>query len=86
MKTSLSPIVAFSEQRPFGSGGSNLQLTESSSQPLGFAHSFSSGSLGQMQFGNGMRSFFKSPLRGHTLQSRRSQSREDLISSSQAEV
>ncbi|ONK60842.1 uncharacterized protein A4U43_C08F23290 [Asparagus officinalis] len=73
VKTPLSPTISDSIQHSFGMGGSNIQLTESSLNPLGFVHSFSSGSLGQMQFGNG--------LRGQTLQSRRSQSREDLSSS-----
>lgn len=81
VKTPLSPTIANSEQHPFGLGGSNIQLTESPFPPSGFAHSFSSGSLGQMQFGNGMGSSFMTPLRGQTLQSRRSQSREDLVSS-----
>lgn len=76
-KTPLSPTVAGSEPHPFsmthGLGGSSVQLMESSRQSLGVYHSYSVGSLGQMQFSSG---------RGQTtLQSRRSQSREDLTSS-----
>lgn len=81
VKTPLSPTTANSEERPFGMVGNDIQLTETSFHPLGFGHSFSSGSLGQMQFGNGIGSSFMTPLRGQTLQSRRSQSREDLSSS-----
>lgn len=85
VKTPLSPTTTDSEQHRFGmtGGSSNIQLSESPFYPLGFAHSFSSGSLGpmQQQFGNGMGSSFMTPLRGQTLQSRRSQSREDLSSS-----
>ncbi|KAJ6834207.1 putative apyrase 7 [Iris pallida] len=87
VKTPLSPTIADSEQHPFGmgyglGGSSSIQLMESPFQPIGFSHSISSGSLGQMQFGSGSGSSFMTPLRGQaTLQSRRSQSREDLISS-----
>lgn len=81
-KTPLSPTVAGSEPHPFsmshGLGGSSIQLMESSRQSLGVYHSYSVGSLGQMQFSSGM----WKPSRGQTtLQSRRSQSREDLSSS-----
>ena len=81
-KTPLSPTVAGSEPHPFsmthGLGGSSVQLMESSRQSLGVYHSYSVGSLGQMQFSSGLRN----PTRGQTtLQSRRSQSREDLTSS-----
>ncbi|KAJ0988170.1 hypothetical protein J5N97_006526 [Dioscorea zingiberensis] len=86
-KMPLSPTVAGSEQHPFGMGhgfgASSLQLVESSSHAVGagVSHSFSSSSLGQMQFSNGAGSFW-APHRGQsTLQSRRSQSREDLVSS-----
>jgi hypothetical protein len=77
-KTPLSPTVAGSDPHPFGMshglGGSSVQLMESSRQSLGAYHSYSVGSLGQMQFSSGVRG-------QTTLQSRRSQSREDLISS-----
>lgn len=73
----LSPTVTASDQHPF----SQIQLMESSIHPLGVSHSYSAGSLGQMQFPNGFGSFW-SPHRGQTtLQSRRSQSREDLSAS-----
>ncbi|XP_062231616.1 probable apyrase 7 [Phragmites australis] len=80
-KTPLSPTVAGSDAHPFsishGLGGSSVHLMESSRQSLGVYHSYSVGSLGQMQFSSGVRN----PSRGQTtLQSRRSQSREDLIS------
>ncbi|XP_008787941.2 probable apyrase 7 [Phoenix dactylifera] len=85
VKTPLSPTVSGSEQHPFGMeygfGGSSIQLMESSWHPLGVSHSYSSGSLGQMQISNGMGSFWP-PHRGQTtLSSRRSQSREDLNAS-----
>ncbi|AQK86566.1 Putative nucleoside phosphatase GDA1/CD39 family protein [Zea mays] len=78
-KTPLSPTVAGSDPHPFaGLGGSSVELMESSRQSLGAYHSYSVGSLGQMQFSSGVRN----PSRGQTtLQSRRSQSREDLSSS-----
>ncbi|XP_020097320.1 probable apyrase 7 isoform X2 [Ananas comosus] len=77
IKMPLSPTVAASDQHPF----SQIQLMESSIHPLGVSHSYSAGSLGQMQFPNGFGSFW-SPHRGQTtLQSRRSQSREDLSAS-----
>ncbi|EAY78135.1 hypothetical protein OsI_33182 [Oryza sativa Indica Group] len=79
-KTPLSPTVAGSEPHPFsmshGLGGSSVQLMESSRQSLGVYHSYSVGSLGQMQFSSGMWKPGQT-----TLQSRRSQSREDLTSS-----
>ncbi|OEL29224.1 putative apyrase 7 [Dichanthelium oligosanthes] len=80
-KTPLSPTVAGSDPHLFsmshGLGGSSVQLMESSRQSLGVYHSYSVGSLGQMQFSSGVRN----PSRGQTtLQSRRSQSREDLSS------
>ena len=84
----LSPTTANDQERPFGpgswSGTSNIQLTDSPLYPGAgsVSHSFSSGSLGQLQFdNNGMGSGW-SPLRSQMgLQSRRSQSREDLVSS-----
>ncbi|KAL0909220.1 hypothetical protein M5K25_020067 [Dendrobium thyrsiflorum] len=88
-KMPLSPTVAGSEQHPFGAGyvlsGGSIQFGEPSSQPLGFSHSISSGSLVQLQFGDGTRSFW-APNRGQMLQSRRSQSREDLSSSVEAHM
>ncbi|KAG8085869.1 hypothetical protein GUJ93_ZPchr0010g8432 [Zizania palustris] len=78
-KTPLSP-VAGSVPHPFsmshGLGGNGVQLMESSRQSLGVYHSYSVGSLGQMQFSSGMWKPGQT-----TLQSRRSQSREDLTSS-----
>lgn len=85
VKMPLSPTVAGTPQRAFdtgydfGSGG--IQLMESSlyASTSGVSHSYSSGSLGQMQFDNGN---FWTPHRSQMrLQSRRSQSREDLCSS-----
>ncbi|WVZ98885.1 hypothetical protein U9M48_044259 [Paspalum notatum var. saurae] len=80
-KTPLSPTVAASDPHPFsmshGLGGSSVQLMESSRQSLGVYHSYSVGSLGQMQFSSGVRNPSRGPT---TLQSRRSQSREDLSS------
>ncbi|XP_077235842.1 putative apyrase 7 isoform X2 [Tasmannia lanceolata] len=87
VKTPLSPTVACSGERPFGMGhgfgGSSIQLMEASLHPSGgFAsHSYSSGSLGQMQFDNGAGSFWTPNRSQMRLQSRRSQSREDLSSS-----
>ncbi|URE42299.1 GDA1/CD39 (nucleoside phosphatase) family [Musa troglodytarum] len=85
VKTPLSPTISGSQQHPFGMGhglgGSSIHLSESSVLPLVVSHSYSSGSLGQMQFGSGAGSFWP-PHRGKTtLSSRRSQSREDLNSS-----
>lgn len=83
VKLPLSPTIAGSQQHPFspayGFGGSSIQLLESSLHQFGVSHSYSSGSLPQMQFGSGIGSWI--PSRGQTLQSRRSQSREDLVSS-----
>lgn len=88
VKTPLSPTVATPQQRPFdngfGLGGGGIQLTDlpSYSSPSSVAHSYSSGNLGQMQFDNSSAGSFWTPNRGQNrLQSRRSQSREDLISS-----
>ncbi|XP_020575487.1 probable apyrase 7 [Phalaenopsis equestris] len=87
-KMPLSPTVAGSEH-PFATGfglsGGSIQFGEPSSHPLGFSHSISSGSLLQLPFGDRSRPFW-SPNRGQMLQSRRSQSREDLISSIEAHM
>ncbi|XAR65970.1 Apyrase [Bertholletia excelsa] len=87
-KMPLSPTVADAQQRRFGAshgfGGSNIQLSESSFDPSTstVTHSYSSGSLGQMQFDNSsMASFWAKNRSQMRLQSRRSQSREDLNSS-----
>lgn len=81
IKMPLSP-VASGQHRPFGMGQgfSGLQLTESSLySSSSVAHSYSSGSLGQIQFDNSTTGSFRSPHRTQMhLQSRRSQSREDL--------
>ncbi|MED6151353.1 hypothetical protein PIB30_081711 [Stylosanthes scabra] len=90
IKMPLSPTVACSQGSPFGIGhglgddGGGIQLTESSLYPSAssFSHSFSSTSLGQMQFDSNTVGTFWSPHRTQMrLQSRRSQSREDLNSS-----
>lgn len=75
----LSP-VASTQNRAFGP---DIQLAESSLYPSSssVAHSFSSSSLGQAQFdsSSNMGAFYSGPHRGQMrLQSRRSQSREDL--------
>ncbi|MFS7949815.1 putative apyrase [Helianthus anomalus] len=82
VKMPLSP-VASAQNRAFGS---DIQLAESSLYPSSssVAHSFSSSSLGQSQFdsSSNMGAFYSGPHRGQMrLQSRRSQSREDLNSS-----
>ncbi|KAJ0718889.1 putative hydrolase [Helianthus annuus] len=81
MKMPLSP-VARTQKRPFGS---DIQIAESalyassSSGGSSITHSISSSNLGQMQFDS---AFYPAPHRSQMrLQSRRSQSREDLISS-----
>ncbi|KAK9683446.1 hypothetical protein RND81_10G142000 [Saponaria officinalis] len=88
VKMPLSPTTVSGEERSFGLGswfgGSNVQLSDSSPYPTasGVSHSFSSGSLGQMQFDNSGTGSFWSPHGSQMrLQSRRSQSREDLVSS-----
>ncbi|KAJ4707611.1 Nucleoside phosphatase GDA1/CD39 [Melia azedarach] len=88
VKMPLSPTVSGSQQKPFGLGhslgGSSIELMESSLYPStsGVSHSYSSNSLGQMQFDSSSIGPFWSPHRGQMrLQSRRSQSREDLNSS-----
>ncbi|CAN8325225.1 unnamed protein product [Cochlearia groenlandica] len=83
VKTPLSPTVRGSQRRPF-SFGSSAQLMESSSLYSSSScvmHSYSSDSLGDMQ-NDSTGSFWPSPRRSQMrLQSRRSQSREDLSSS-----
>ncbi|KAI3762595.1 hypothetical protein L1987_53031 [Smallanthus sonchifolius] len=79
VKMPLSP-VASAQNRAFGP---DIQLAESSLYPSSssVAHSFSSSSLGQAQFdsSSNMGAFYSGPHRGQMrLQSRRSQSREDL--------
>ena len=62
----------------------NIQLMESSFHPSAssVSHSYSSNNLGQMQFDSSSIGAFRSPHRSQMrLQSRRSQSREDLNSS-----
>lgn len=88
IKMPLSPTTARTQRRPFGTGlgfsGIGLQLTEHSlySSSSSVEHSYSSDSLGQMQFDSGNMGSFCAPHRSQTrLQSRRSQSREDLNSS-----
>ncbi|KAI4314620.1 hypothetical protein L6164_027508 [Bauhinia variegata] len=90
VKTPLSPTVADEQQSPFGLGyglGDNsrgIQLMETSLYPsaTSASHSYSSGNLVQMQFDSGGMGTFWSPHRSQmSLQSRRSQSREDLNSS-----
>ncbi|KAL0402947.1 UNVERIFIED_CONTAM: putative apyrase 7 [Sesamum radiatum] len=87
-KMPLSPTVASTQQKQFdtglGFGGGAIQLAESSlySSSSSVAHSYSSGSLGQMQFENSNLGSIWTPNRSQMrLQSRRSQSREDLNSS-----
>ncbi|KAI8564284.1 hypothetical protein RHMOL_Rhmol03G0169500 [Rhododendron molle] len=88
IKMPLSPTVADAQQGPFGTGigfnDSCVQLTDSSLFPStsSVSHSYSSGNLGQMQFDNSSMASFWTPHRSQMrLQSRRSQSREDLNSS-----
>ncbi|KAL3837774.1 hypothetical protein ACJIZ3_022365 [Penstemon smallii] len=84
VKMPLSPTVSSTHERPFDTGLGDMQFTESSlySSSTSVAHSYSSGSLGQMQFDNNALGSFWTPHGGQMrLQSRRSQSREDLNSS-----
>ncbi|KAL8535355.1 hypothetical protein ACS0TY_011124 [Phlomoides rotata] len=88
VKMPLSPTVSSTQQRPFdtgfGFGGGGIQFSGSSlySSSSSVAHSFSSGSLGHMQFDRNNPSSFWTPNRSQMrLQSRRSQSREDLRNS-----
>ncbi|KAL9230219.1 hypothetical protein vseg_005601 [Gypsophila vaccaria] len=86
-KMPLSPTTVGSQERQFGMGswfgGSNVQLSDSSLYPAtsGVSHSFSSSSLGQIAFDSNGTGSVWSPHRSQRLQSRRSQSRDDLISS-----
>ncbi|BAT99827.1 hypothetical protein LR48_Vigan06g065000 [Vigna angularis] len=89
-KMPLSPKITDSQQSPFNLGhgldGNNggIELMESSSYPSAsnVSHSYSSNSLGQMQFDSSNMGAFWSSYRSQMhLQSRRSQSREDLNSS-----
>ncbi|KAL6503772.1 hypothetical protein OROGR_025695 [Orobanche gracilis] len=89
VKMPLSPTVASTQQGPFDAGlhnfGGGIQFSETSfySSSSSAAHSYSSGSLGQMQFcDHSTLGSFWTPHRSQMrLQSRRSQSREDLNSS-----
>ncbi|XP_002533795.2 probable apyrase 7 [Ricinus communis] len=87
VKMPLSPTVAGGQQGPFGLAhglsSSGIQLMESSLYPStsGVSHSYSSSSLGQMMENNSMGSFWSPHRSQMRLQSRRSQSREDLSSS-----
>ncbi|XVF52235.1 hypothetical protein PTKIN_Ptkin05aG0003000 [Pterospermum kingtungense] len=84
VKMPLSPTVGGSQQTPFGLGHSlsnSIQLTESSLYPStsSVSHSYSANSLWQMQFDSSSMGSFRSPHGSQMqLQSRRSQSREDL--------
>ncbi|CAI0442009.1 unnamed protein product [Linum tenue] len=87
VKMPLSPTVASGQYRPFGLGHglgeSGVQLMEPAIYTASgsVSHSYSSNSLGQMVESSSMASFWP-PHRGQMrLQSRRSQSREDLTSS-----
>ncbi|RAL54922.1 hypothetical protein DM860_013618 [Cuscuta australis] len=87
-KLPLSPTIASTQRSGYGFGGKGVQLGEglSSVYPSssGVSHSSSSGCLvGQMQFGSSdTMGSFRPPHRSQQrLQSRRSQSREDLHSS-----
>lgn len=88
VKLPLSPTIAGTEQGSFGFNDSGIQLMDSSSSIFpsssSVSHSYSSGSLGQIPFdsSSSMGSFWSTPHRSQMrLQSRRSQSREDLNSS-----
>lgn len=79
----LSPAVSDSQRSQFDAG---VALSESSNpftkSSGSVGHSYSSGNLGQLQFENNNVGSSWTPNRGQTrLQSRRSQSREDLHSS-----
>jgi len=90
IKTPLSPRAADSQGRPsnlgqgLGDNSDNIQLMESPFHPSAgnFLHSYSSNNLGQLQVDSSSIGAFWSSHRSQTrLQSRRSQSREDLHSS-----
>ncbi|XP_051121409.1 probable apyrase 7 isoform X2 [Andrographis paniculata] len=84
IKMPLSPTVSSTQQRPFGPGfgfgNGAFQFAESRffSSSSSASHSYSSGSLGHMQLDH---SFWTPHRSQQRLQSRRSQSREDLNSS-----
>lgn len=89
-KTPLSPTIAGSQDRPFslghglGDNSAGIQMMESSFYPAAssVSHSYSSTNLGQMPFDSSNIGTFWKPHRSQMrLQSRRSQSREDLNSS-----
>lgn len=86
------PLSPTAQEIPYGfarglsssSSSSSIQLIESSLYPStsSVSHSYSSNNLGQMQFDGSTMGSFRSPHRSQMhLQSRRSQSREDLNSS-----
>ncbi|CAL1373856.1 unnamed protein product [Linum trigynum] len=87
VKMPLSPTVASGQHRPFGLGhglgGSGIQLMEPAIYTASgsVSHSYSSSSLGQMVENSNMASFWPPHRSQMRLQSRRSQSREDLTSS-----
>nr|KAK2408639.1 putative apyrase [Trifolium repens] len=90
IKTPLSPTIAGSQDRPFslghglGDNSGGIQLMESSFYPAAssVSHSYSSTNLMQMPFESNNIGTFWPPHRSQMrLQSRRSQSREDLSSS-----
>uniref|UniRef100_A0A2P2JBZ1 Apyrase 7 n=1 Tax=Rhizophora mucronata TaxID=61149 RepID=A0A2P2JBZ1_RHIMU len=87
VKMPLSPTVAGSQPTPFGLGhslgSSSIQLMESSLYPSssGVSHSYSSSSLGHMIDSKSLGPFWTPRRSQMRLQSRRSQSREDLNSS-----
>lgn len=93
VKMPLSPTVAGTQARPFGlgpsmvNGSSGIQLVEGSLYPSAsnVVRSYSSNNIGQMQI-DGSNGAFWTPHRSQMrLQSRRSQSREDLMSSMEAD-
>ncbi|BAT75199.1 hypothetical protein LR48_Vigan01g158700 [Vigna angularis] len=90
IKTPLSPRAAGSQGRSFslgqglGDNSGNIQLMESPFHPSAgsFLHSYSSNNLGQLQVdSSSIGAFWSSHRSQMRLQSRRSQSREDLHSS-----
>ncbi|KAK7386598.1 hypothetical protein VNO78_26931 [Psophocarpus tetragonolobus] len=87
IKTPLSPTITGSQDRPFSLGRGlsdsigNIQLMQSSFYPSAssVSHSYSSNNLGQMLSDSSSIGAFRPPHRSQMrLQSRRSQSREDL--------
>lgn len=87
-KDPLSPVPS-TQRNPFGAGvgrddgGDKFTRSSLYSSPGSVAHSYSSGSLGELPFENTIVGpAWTPPNRSQTrLQSRRSQSREDLVSS-----